>query len=152
MALKAYPLAQDLLRPVLRVAMPRAMRVHALPHFVRNLSTGGTMHVVTRRFAEDSTAPPCRRLLIRQPMPATSAGNRGRAQVGQVVLVPTPERITYYAWPGPPLQARVLCRPEPSGVTGLYSLSIYRWASHQSENHAKNHLHSLLSITPLLGR
>ena len=35
----AYPLAQDLLRPVLRVAMPRAMRVDA---------PGGTVHVVAR--------------------------------------------------------------------------------------------------------
>jgi len=35
----AYALAQDLLRPVLRVAMPWAMRVHA---------PGGTVHVVAR--------------------------------------------------------------------------------------------------------
>ena len=35
----AYALAQDLLRPVLRVAMPRAMRVSA---------PGGTVHVVAR--------------------------------------------------------------------------------------------------------
>ena len=34
--------------PALRVAMPRAPQVIALPHFVRNLSTGGTMHVVAR--------------------------------------------------------------------------------------------------------
>jgi len=47
-AVKPYPLVEDLLRPVLRVAMPRAPRMIALPHFVRNLSTGGTMHVVGR--------------------------------------------------------------------------------------------------------
>ena len=45
---KKYPLGEDLLRPVPRVAMPRAPRLHVLPHFVRNLSTGGTMHVVAR--------------------------------------------------------------------------------------------------------
>ncbi len=39
MVVNAYPLAQDLLRPVLRVAMPRAVRVYA---------PGGTMHVVAR--------------------------------------------------------------------------------------------------------
>jgi len=43
---KPYPLIEDLGRPGLRVGMPRAPRVIALPHFVRNLSTGGTMHVV----------------------------------------------------------------------------------------------------------
>jgi len=38
-AVSAYPRAQDLRRPVLRVAMPRAMRVYA---------PGGTVHVVAR--------------------------------------------------------------------------------------------------------
>ena len=47
-AVKPYPLIEDLVRPGWRVAMPRAPRVIALPHFVRNLSTGGTMHVVGR--------------------------------------------------------------------------------------------------------
>jgi len=38
-AVLAYPLAADLLQPVQRVMMPRAMRVYA---------PGGTMHVVAR--------------------------------------------------------------------------------------------------------
>ena len=37
--MKPYPLIDDLLRPVLRVAMPRAPRV---------IAPGGTMHVVAR--------------------------------------------------------------------------------------------------------
>ncbi len=37
--MSAYPVAEDLLRPVLRVAMPRAMRVYA---------PGSTVHVVVR--------------------------------------------------------------------------------------------------------
>jgi putative transposase len=39
MAVKAYPVVQDILGPVRQVAMPRAMRVYA---------PGGTMHVVAR--------------------------------------------------------------------------------------------------------
>jgi REP element-mobilizing transposase RayT len=41
---KPYPLAQDLLRPVQRVAMPRALRLYA---------PGGTVHVVARCNSRD---------------------------------------------------------------------------------------------------
>ena len=37
--MKGYPLADDLVRPVLRVAMPRASRL---------IASGGTIHVVAR--------------------------------------------------------------------------------------------------------
>jgi len=49
--MKPYPLVDDLLRPILRVAMPRAGRLYA---------PGGTVHVVARcnnREAEGCPVP-----------------------------------------------------------------------------------------------
>ncbi len=37
--MKPYPLVEDLLRPVLRVTMPRQSRLDDLPLFVRNLQS-----------------------------------------------------------------------------------------------------------------
>ncbi len=98
----AYALAQDLLRPVLRVARPRAMRVYApgstrpvvarwnirefsvttaedfallLAHLREMRRTYEvTLYAYTLKYATGSTAPSWRPVPTRQPMPATPAG------------------------------------------------------------------------------